>query len=153
MQKVIIATLAALMMTPAWGNELPMCGLEAAAEFDAPVKVLQALTINEKSIPAPLPHQLPEHGPMGLGELTIHFIADNIHSSAEAIKTDPCENYRAAAWFLMHSSGGNEQPIWEAVNNYYYGGRTRTSFPLTDAARGIYDQFEATTHDATASSQ
>lgn len=78
MHKILFATLVALIIGPAWANELPECGLDAGAEFGAPVKVLQALAINENNIPPPLPHQLPEHGPMGLGEFTINYVADNI---------------------------------------------------------------------------
>lgn len=140
MHKILLTTLGALMIAPAWANELPKCGLDAAAEFGAPVKVLQALAINEKSVPPPPPHMMPEHGPMGLGEATIQYIAGNINSSVESIKANPCENYRAAAWFLMNQSGGNKLPIWEAVNNYYYGGRTRSSYPISEAARNIFDQ-------------
>lgn len=140
MQMILLATLGVLPTAHVLANELPTCGLDAAAEFGAPEKVLQALAINEDRLSAPLPHMMPEHGPMGLGEATIQYIAGNIDSSVESIKSNPCENYRAAAWFLMNPSGGNERPIWEAVNNYYYGGRTLPSYPMTDATRKIFDR-------------
>jgi hypothetical protein len=145
MRRTIITALAALAIpqAPVWADKIPACANEAAQEFGAPEKVFRALaagygwsqdeTIRQRA------EDRGEYGPMGLGEHALPVIAQQIDSTVEALKTDPCENYRGAAWWLMNPAGGSEDEIWEAVNRYFYGDVQLYSYPMTERVRAIYE--------------
>lgn len=113
---------------------LPDCGKVAAHEFSVPEKVFLALALEEKDSPKDLNRDL--YGPMGLGEFLIPLAAQGIKTTETKVKTDICENYRAAAWLLTKPiRDGLTSDIWIAVNHYYYGAATRSSYPVTDRVK------------------
>ena len=129
-------------LAPAAGD-IPACANEAALEFGVPQKVFRALAVgngwSQNEAIQQRAEDRGEYGPMGLGEQALPVIAQNIDSTAEAIKTDPCENYRGAAWWLMNPAGGSAGEIWEAVNHYFYGDAQLHSYPITERVRAIYE--------------
>lgn len=45
---------------------------------------------------------------MGLYEKVIPFAAAGLGVKPDAVRYHPCENYRAAAWWLMNKADGRE---------------------------------------------
>lgn len=124
----------------AQANLLPKCATEAAQEFGAPVRVFQAMALAEQGKPGLNPNG--GYGPMGFGEIAIPMAADGIGADIDAVKNDPCTNYRAAAWWLMKDAGGEAVDIWPAVTNYYYGKTDRAQMPAVDLVKAIYKRIE-----------
>ncbi|MEX0446585.1 hypothetical protein [Xenorhabdus sp. SGI246] len=136
MKKTIIWGLVLLVFPlAAAANDIPTCAVKAANEFGVPEKVWQALVIDSA-------RNKNEYGPMGLGEHSITIIAEHIGSTTDAIRTEPCENYRGAAWWLMNPAGGREEDIWEAVNRYFYGNAHRVRYPVTERVKAIYAKLD-----------
>ena len=127
------------------------CSQAAAVEFGVPQMVFEALTINAEmgAIDAATTKQSeqpgwPFHGPMQIHEYMIPQIAEAMGSSEQAIKENHCENFRAAAWFLMNPSGGNESSIWVAVDAYIYGpNSTVEDRVIVKRIRRIYEKLNA----------
>lgn len=133
-----------LPLAPAVASDVPACASEAAVEYGVPEKVFHALVEgygwhsgSEES--RKNAEDRGQYGSMGLSEYSMPEMARNIGTTVEAIKTDPCENYRGAAWWLMNPAGGNDGDIWEAVNRYFYGHPQRDSYPKTEQIRAIYE--------------
>lgn len=131
-------------LAPAVADDLAVCGREAAVEFGVPEKVFEALagsygwnSLNEET--RKRAEERGEYGPMGIGEHALVEIAQQLGSSVDALKSDPCENYRGAAWWLMNPAGGKDGDIWEAVNRYFYGHSQHRSYPITERVRAYYD--------------
>ncbi|WP_426575630.1 hypothetical protein ACP179_01940 (plasmid) [Xenorhabdus stockiae] len=134
MRKVIIGGLALLLFPlAAIANDIPTCADKAAKEFGVPEKIFKALVISN------VRKMSNQYGPMGLGKHSIAKIAEHIGSTIDAIKFEPCENYRGAAWWLMSPAGGKEGDIWKAVNRYFYGNIHRVSYPETERVKAIYE--------------
>lgn len=114
---------------------LPDCGKAAAKEFDVPAKIFSSMALEEINSPKDINNQ--EHyGPMGLSRLIVPVAAKGINSTESKVKTDTCENYRAAAWLLTKPiRDGKTTDIWIAVNQYYYGLPARPSYPVTDRVK------------------
>lgn len=119
---------------------LPNCATEAAQEFGAPVRVFQAMALAEQGQPGLNPSG--GYGPMGFGEIAIPMAADGIGADIDAVKNDPCTNYRAAAWWLMKDVGNKTGDIWPAVTNYYYGKTDHSKTPAVDLVKAIYKRIE-----------
>lgn len=136
MKSAVISTFLILAAVQAHAD-FPACAANAAAEFGVPEKVFQAMVLESQANP----DVKGEHyGPMGLYDLMIPFAADGIDASDDAVRTDPCVNYYAAAWWLMNEAGGNEGDIWGAVATYYHGHKERESYPMMERVRAIYEQ-------------
>ena len=119
---------------------LPKCATEAAQEFGAPVRVFQAMALAEQGKPGLNPSG--GYGPMGFGKIAIPMAADGIGADIDAVKNDPCTNYRAAAWWLMRDVGDKTGDIWPAVTSYYYGKTDRARMPAVDLVKAIYKRIE-----------
>lgn len=136
MKSTLITAVLVLVSVQAQAN-FPTCAAEAASEFEVPQKVFQAMVLEVEANPY---SKGTHYGPMGLYDLSIPLAADGVGVSDEAVRTDPCVNYYAAAWWLMNEAGGSEGDIWDAVANYYHGHKDRDSYPMRDRVRAIYDQ-------------
>lgn len=136
---ILVLAAAAPFTAPA--QELPACVELAANEFGVPVKVFKALALvtqkdQEKQ-------QAPHFGVMSMHESTIAVAAKGIHSTPDSIKTDDCESYRAAAWWLATQAGANnEADIWVAVNRYFHGRTPSADSIMTDRVKMVYDQLD-----------
>ncbi|KXS55258.1 MAG: putative conjugal transfer protein [Marinobacter sp. T13-3] len=131
-------TTALLMFTSMHVSaDYPDCASEAAAEYSVPDKVFHALVLEAQ---ANWEGKRNHHGPMGLYDLIIPIAADGVDAPESAVRSDPCVNYQAAAWWLMNQAGGNERDIWDAVATYYHGHKERDSYPMRDRVRAIYEQ-------------
>lgn len=129
---------AALLMTSGLGQALPtaalqppslginnqQCLIRAAQEFNVPAPVLAAIQ-QERQGPTD-PRLAPrEFGPMGLGEAVIDEAERQARISSREAKTNPCQNFRVAAWLLsknLKHAGGD---LWKAVGWYQFGKDTR----------------------------
>ena len=141
---VLILAAAAPFAAPA--QELPPCVETAAAEFGLPVKVFKSLVlVTQKDQDQ---QQAPHFGAMSMHEKAIAVAAKGIHSTADSIKTDACESYRASAWWLaVQADANNEADIWEAVNRYFNGPTPRpdsiaTDSLITDRVKMVYEQLD-----------
>jgi hypothetical protein len=113
---------------------LPDCGKAAAIEFDVPEKIFSAMALEE--VNSPKDSNREHYGPMGLSRLIVPVAAKGINSTESKVKTDICENYRAAAWLLTKPiRDGKTTDIWIAVNHDYYGAPARSSYPLADRVK------------------
>lgn len=95
------------------------CISNAEAEYGVPnglLSVMKGSDLNNHRT------NLKFYGPMHLYEGVISFASKGIDVSEEEIKSNFCQNYRAAAWLLMNKFEGKEsKDIFSAVNRYYYG--------------------------------
>lgn len=122
---------------PSTTSYMPTCAVDAAEEYKIPKKVFHALVLEAKSNWEGKPNH---YGPMGLYDLIIPIAADGIDAPESAVRSDPCVNYQAAAWWLMNQAGGSTGDVWEAVAVYYHGRKDRESYPMRDRVRSIYEQ-------------
>lgn len=147
MKRTIITALAALAIsqTPVLADEIPACANDAALEFGAPERVFRAMVITEGwySVSERVRQKAADrgmYGPMGLGTHAIKEIAGHLGTSEKALREDPCENFRGAAWWLMNQAGGDDEgDIWGAVTRFHYGDADLPSYPATERARAIYE--------------
>lgn len=146
MKRTIITALAALAIpqAPVWADDIPACANDAALEFGAPEQVFRAMVIAEGwySVSEHVRLKAAErgmYGPMGLGTHAINEVAGHLGTSQKALREEPCENFRGAAWWLMNLAGGDEREIWDAVTRYYYGDADLASYPATERVRAIYE--------------
>lgn len=92
------------------------CVSDAETEYGVPTGLLSVMA-KEPSLP-----KNTNYGPMGLYQGIIPLAASGIGATEDEIKTNPCQNYRAAAWLLMNKFGGKDaKDIFTAVNGYFYG--------------------------------
>lgn len=107
--------------------DLPVCATKAATDFAIPVKLFTALVIQARNQPPQIDRRTGksgEFGPMKLSQKAIERAAPALRTTAEIIRQDPCENYRAAAWWLNNLSVGKKSTnMWSAVNRYFYRAR------------------------------
>lgn len=146
MKRTIIAALAALAIpqAPVWADEIPACANDAALEFGAPERVFRAMIITQGwySVSEYARQKAAErgmYGPMGLGTHAINEIAAHLGTNEKALREEPCENFRGAAWWLMNPAGGDEGDIWGAVTRFQYGDEDLPRYPATERARAIYE--------------
>lgn len=105
-----------------------------------PEKVFKAMAMMSEDKPA-LKVKIAggEFGPMKLAGVAIDQAAKHIGTDASTIKSEACQNYRAAAWWLAVPAGGKGEPdIWKAVNRYFYGKRMMERYPMTEEVKRIY---------------
>ncbi|MBG6246641.1 hypothetical protein CS369_21555 (plasmid) [Candidatus Symbiopectobacterium sp. 'North America'] len=70
----------------------------------------------------------------------IPLAASGIGATENEIKTNPCQNYRAAAWLLMNKFGGKDaKDIFTAVNGYYYGPHKKEFGAVTLKIKKAYE--------------
>ncbi|ABS45607.1 type IV pilus biogenesis protein PilT (plasmid) [Yersinia pseudotuberculosis IP 31758] len=113
------AVLSSIFCLSAYAKDLN-CITRAEADYDVPAGLLNVMAAYEAKRNQPVANKL--YGPMQLHSVVIPMAAEGIHSTEHEIKYNDCQNYRAAAWLLMNSFGGNlYSDIFNAVNNYYYG--------------------------------
>ncbi len=96
------------------------CLVQAATEFAVPPKVLDAIRTEH----APAKNKAlaaSEFGPMGLSAYAIEAASKASSIDPSKAKTTPCENYRAAAWFLADATKRTGGDLWQGVGTYYYG--------------------------------
>lgn len=136
-----ILVLAAAAPFTASAQELPACVEHAASEFGVPVKAFKSLVLVTQKDQGQ--QQAPHFGAMGMHEAAITEASKGIHSTADSIKTDACESYRAAAWWLAtQADANNEADIWVAVNRYFHGRTSRPDSIMTDRVKMVYDQID-----------
>lgn len=146
MMSRIVVLVAALAPALSSATDIPACAMDAAGEFRVPEKlfksmVIQAGTDASSSIPA----RDNEFGPMKLGYVFTTRAAKSIGATPEAIRTDPCQNYRAAAWHLAEQGAvkfATEEAIWEAVGRYFYGRKKNNLYTTgikTNEVKKIHD--------------
>jgi len=116
-----------LFVFPVFASEDPACLTMAAKEFGVDQSVFSAMyRAEEKGVS--IVRNYNWFGPMKLAEPAIIVASKHIQASSSQIKTDPCQNFRAAAWWLMGPSGGaTDKDIWNAVDKYYYGNNSRVA--------------------------
>ncbi|WP_099319850.1 twitching motility protein PilT [Erwinia amylovora] len=113
------------------------CASDAEAEYSVPVGLLSVMSAQEVSRPKDT-----FYGPMRLYKGVIPFAASGIGATENEIKTNPCQNYRGAAWLLMNKFGGKDtKDIFTAVNVYYYGTHKKEFGPVTINIRKLYQGF------------
>lgn len=118
---VLIAVVGALS-TNAFAIGIEPCLTTAAREFGVPVRVLEAMRQDMASHKAKNPsYAIREHGPMGVSDLLIRTASYQAGIDASKAKTEACENYRVASWFLGDSIKREKGDIWNAVRSYYFG--------------------------------
>jgi len=126
MKKAIISVLmtAGALSAPAFAAGIEPCLTNAAHEFGVPGKVLEAMRREMAGNKAKSPsYASREHGPMGVSELIILTANRRAGIDVTKAKTDACENYRVASWFLSDSMKRETGDVWEAVRTYYFGTR------------------------------
>lgn len=134
----------AVLTAQSQADEFPACATAAAQEFAVPVKLFTAMALAEGWDGAsPESKQKAEsrgkYGPMGLGGPAISIMAKGLGVSDASVKEDACTNYRAAAWWFVNKSGGNQGAyIWGAVTRYYYGTDSRANAYATERVKNIY---------------
>lgn len=141
--RLILMIGASVLTGQAMAEDFPACATAAAQEFAVPVKLFKAMALAEGwSGASPESKQKAEsrhqYGPMGLGEPAIPEMARGLGVSDASVKEDACTNYRAAAWWFVNKSGGNEGEMWEAVTKFYYGKPTRANAYATKRVKKIY---------------
>lgn len=95
------------------------CISGAEVEFGVPDGLLSVMKGSE---PVNERDKLKYYGAMHIYEGIIPFASKGINVSEEEIKSNLCQNYRAAAWLLMNTyKGKDSKDIFNAVNRYYYG--------------------------------
>lgn len=105
---LLLAAIPALAAEP--------CLERAAAEFNVPTKVLDAMR-QENSAPKNDSLAKRTFGPMGLVKPAIQ-LAQRL-AGIENAKTDACQNYRAAAWLLAEARTRAGGDLWEGIGHYY----------------------------------
>lgn len=136
----ITLVLASLVPALTFAGETPTCALDAAKEFGISPKVFKALVMYEAENP-PVNASIAGRvfGPMNLAGVAIDRAAPKLRISPAEIKSNSCQNYRAAAYWLAVPAGGkDESDIWKAVNRYFYGVRVMDRFPVTEKVKSIY---------------
>ena len=135
---------AALMcIAPAMGmaqeesDGFPACAALAAVEQNVPVDVFEALARGVNLIGNRPPNL---HGPMMLNAMIIPVAAEGIGEDPDKIASDPCTNYRAAAWLLMNIAGEKDDKIWDKVRVYIYGQKERSEYPLLDRVKEMHEK-------------
>lgn len=133
-------SIALVASLPAHALGLPTCAAMAANEFGVPEKVFKAIALHAKDEPAAKATIAGGiFGPMRLAGSAIDRIAPALKVEASTIKTDACQNYRAAAWWLAVPAGGRgASDIWGAVNTYYYGRAKMKRYQVTEEVKTIY---------------
>lgn len=146
--RITLAACALALTGQAMAEDFPACATAAAQEFAVPVKLFKAMALAEGwSDASPESKQKAEsrhqYGPMGLGEPAIPEMARGLGVSVASVKKDDCTNYRAAAWWFVNKSGGNQgDDMWVPVTKFYYGTTSRTDTHATDRVKKIYAELE-----------
>lgn len=139
---LILMVGVAMFAAQARANDFPACATAAAQEFAIPVKLFKAMALAEVQGASPEAKQRAEsrnaYGPMGLGDPAIPVMASGLGVTVTSVKEDACTNYRAAAWWFVNKSGGNQGDMWEAVTRFYYGKPTQANAHATDRVKMIY---------------
>lgn len=135
---------AAVLTAQSQADEFPACATAAAQEFAVPVKLFTAMALAEGWDGASPESKLKaesrgNYGPMGLGDSAIPVMAKGLGVSDASVKEDACTNYRAAVWWFVNKSGGNQgADIWGPVTRYYYGTDRRANAHATERVKIIY---------------
>lgn len=133
---------AVVLSTQALADDFPACATAAAQEYAIPVKLFKAMALAEVRGASPEAKRTTQarnhYGPMGLGDPAIQEMASGLGVSVASVKEDACTNYRAAAWWFVNKSGGNQGDMWEAVTKFYYGKPTQANAYATDRVKTIY---------------
>ena len=114
--------------------KLVECRKSAALEFGVPLVVFEAMALHEEKV-SPPNNGSKDYGPMNINELAVPMVTKILNSSEEKVKSEPCENYRAAAAFLMSKP---DSDIWVKMNKYYYGSLIKNLYPKTEAVKSVY---------------
>jgi len=132
----------AMSTAQAQAEDFPACAAAAAQEFSIPVKLFQAMALAEvQGASSESKHRAESrnlYGPMGLGDPAIPLMASGLGVSVASVKEDACTNYRAAAWWFVNKSGGNQGDMWEAVTKFYYGKPAQANAHATARVKTIY---------------
>lgn len=111
------------------------CASDAETEYSVPTGLLSVMSAKEPLLP-----KNKFYGPMRLYQGIIPLAASGIGSTEDEIKTNPCQNYRAAAWLLMNKFGGKDaKDIFTAVNGYYYGSHKKEFGTITLKIKKRYE--------------
>ncbi|WP_117144141.1 hypothetical protein [Pseudomonas coronafaciens] len=127
-------------------GEVPACATAAAQEFAVPAKLFKAMVLAygwDEASPESRKRaeSIGKYGPMGLGGQAIADMAKGLGVSQASIKEDACTNYRAAAWWYVNRSGGNQSlDEWAAVTRFYYGNESRRKAHATERVKTIYSE-------------
>lgn len=134
--KIKFLPLMLLLLTSISYASTKDCISNAEVEYGVPDGLLSVMKGSE---PVFQRTNLKFYGPMNLFEGVIPVASKGIDESEDEIKTNPCQNYRAAAWLLMNKYGGNgAKDIFSAVNRYYYGFSKSTMGSVTLNAKKQY---------------
>ncbi len=116
------AILYAMLLSGATAAQaIEPCLEHAAVEFGIPAKVLDAMR-QEHTVPRNASMAKREFGPMGLVEPAIQLAKRE--AGIDNAKSDSCQNYRAAAWFLADARKRAGGDLWNGIGLYYVGDMT-----------------------------
>lgn len=141
---LVLMLVAAVLIAQAQAAEVPVCATAAAKEFAVPAKLFKAMVLAEgwdEASPESKKKAISggRYGPMGLGGPAIAEMAKGLGVSEASVKEDACTNYRAAAWWYVNRSVGNEGgDVWAAVTRFYYGNESRPIAHATKLVKTIY---------------
>ncbi|MDH4602511.1 hypothetical protein [Pseudomonas syringae] len=119
---------------------LPVCAVQAGAEFGVPEYVFEAMVLSQMDQPSKQTGMSRSFGQMALTQKMLKESSMGIVADPAVVAGNPCTNYRAAAWWLMSRSVHEEDTdIWVGVTRFYYGDSSQDRAPKTDRVRDIFE--------------